>query len=427
MESVYIESVSNTSFFGVHFLAYAIILIVVMLEAIPFIGLFIPGVLVVMGAGFLVKTQTLDVSAAIACATIGSVFADIISYKIGQKYGTDFFNDYGKFFFIDKEKLDKTEKNMDKHLTKAMLLGRFAPLTRPFTQNLAGALKIHLDSFISRSFFASVLWASLFIGLGYVFGQSYEAASEYIGEYFLSAFVIGYLIVSAYRFVNLRKHIFNKFQIFTLILNLLSLTIFAKIFEDVLNLENLTLIDKLLNNNVGLVRNVALSTWMVYATNLFSPEMLVAYAIVMGLYFISVKHWNKLILLITSFLFGGGSIILIKYFLQRTRPLDGLISITGNSFPSGHATMAAIFFCLMIYFFKNSIKYKFVQAFFVICMSLLTLIVGFSRFYLSVHWMSDVIAGIALGIFWVTFLVLFFRAIRVLTYKTLFIVEASQS
>jgi membrane-associated phospholipid phosphatase len=39
----------------------------------------------------------------------------------------------------------------------------------------------------------------------------------------------------------------------------------------------------------------------------------------------------------------------------------------------------------------------------------LFILIGFSRVYLNVHWFSDVIAGFALGLFWLTFLILLFK------------------
>jgi undecaprenyl-diphosphatase len=35
--------------------------------------------------------------------------------------------------------------------------------------------------------------------------------------------------------------------------------------------------------------------------------------------------------------------------------------------------------------------------------------IAFSRIYLDVHWLSDVIAGMGLGLFWVTLVALFFK------------------
>jgi len=86
-----------------------------------------------------------------------------------------------------------------------------------------------------------------------------------------------------------------------------------------------------------------------------------------------------------------------------------LASAHGYSFPSGHALSSAIFFSIILFLFKNKFKKENI---FILINSLLILLIGFSRIYLNVHWTSDVLAGIALGIFIVTFLVLIYRATR---------------
>jgi undecaprenyl-diphosphatase len=37
------------------------------------------------------------------------------------------------------------------------------------------------------------------------------------------------------------------------------------------------------------------------------------------------------------------------------------------------------------------------------------LLISFSRVYLNVHYLSDVIAGIGLGLFWVSLVAIFFK------------------
>jgi len=82
---------------------------------------------------------------------------------------------------------------------------------------------------------------------------------------------------------------------------------------------------------------------------------------------------------------------LIKVLIHRPRPIDNLIPISGYSFPSGHATMIAIFSILVCYLYRRKIIY--------IVAIVITLLVGFSRIYLNVHWLSDVLAGYILAFY----------------------------
>jgi len=76
------------------------------------------------------------------------------------------------------------------------------------------------------------------------------------------------------------------------------------------------------------------------------------------------------------------------------------------------ALISMIFFSLLIYLFKDDIKNKVLQNCFIVVNVVLIILIGFSRMYLNVHWFSDVIGGFALGLGWVTLLMLLEQRIK---------------
>ena len=83
----------------------------------------------------------------------------------------------------------------------------------------------------------------------------------------------------------------------------------------------------------------------------------------------------------------------IKYFVKRPRPfltVEGLVPLMtphGFSFPSGHATLAMTMAVVLSHHFPKSRP----------AVYFLAVMVGFSRVYFGVHYLSDVLAGFALG------------------------------
>ncbi len=92
---------------------------------------------------------------------------------------------------------------------------------------------------------------------------------------------------------------------------------------------------------------------------------------------------------------------LMKFFLQRERPLVPLIAkVHGYSFPSGHTFTSVTFYGIIAYIIYKNVKNKILKTLLITLCIILILLVGYSRVYLRLHYASDVIAAFCLGLIW---------------------------
>ena len=93
--------------------------------------------------------------------------------------------------------------------------------------------------------------------------------------------------------------------------------------------------------------------------------------------------------------------LLLKQFFGRDRPLIPLLhAASGFSFPSGHAFMSTTFYGLLAYIVWKDGGSRAFRLTLGISLGVLILLISLSRIYLRVHYTSDVLAGLSLGIVW---------------------------
>ncbi len=182
---------------------YSIIFIAALLEATPLFGLFIPGQIIIVLAGFFAKQGILDIGDVIFFAAFGAILGDLIGYFLGKKYGYSFITDYGKYFFFKKEYFKETKKIMNDHPGKTLVIGRFNSLTRAFAPFVAGSTDVPFFKFLIYNIIGGVTWAVSFFLVGYIFGASYELATQYVGRIILIMFIIG--IGSIYIYYRIKR------------------------------------------------------------------------------------------------------------------------------------------------------------------------------------------------------------------------------
>ena len=137
-----------------------------------------------------------------------------------------------------------------------------------------------------------------------------------------------------------------------------------------------------------------------YFTELAEWRVVMVLAIVSLVYFWRKKEMAKMVGLAVSSMGSVVTVFIMKNWIARPRPMHSVYTESLASFPSFHATAAVAFYGLLFYFLISGVANKTHQKIYAIFTALFILFIGFSRLYLGVHFLSDVVAGYLVGIVW---------------------------
>jgi undecaprenyl-diphosphatase len=107
------------------------------------------------------------------------------------------------------------------------------------------------------------------------------------------------------------------------------------------------------------------------------------------------RRWRALGAWVLTWVAAEVLLTVAKAFFHRDRPPDPLVAVTGYSFPSGHAVAAAATAVALVLVLMPSGPRR--QKWEAIAV-LFSFVMAFSRVYLNAHWLSDVVAGVVLGV-----------------------------
>jgi len=109
------------------------------------------------------------------------------------------------------------------------------------------------------------------------------------------------------------------------------------------------------------------------------------------------RRWAEFGVLVAGMLLVIAGVHELKDAVDRPRPSGGLTGYTGSSFPSGHTAYSTFYVWLAVTIVMR-LRAGMARGALVVAAGIgLTALVGLSRVYLGVHYMSDVNAGWALG------------------------------
>ena len=123
-------------------------------------------------------------------------------------------------------------------------------------------------------------------------------------------------------------------------------------------------------------------------------------AIIAVVMFIVWRSWREPFLICFALILEASVFITVTAIVGRPRPgchPPSMRCPSDTSFPSGHAAAAAAYCAIAIVIFEHT-RNLWIRTITVILAVAVPLIVGISRMYRGVHYLTDVIAGIALGV-----------------------------
>ncbi len=429
-----------------HFLGYWIAFLAVLLETVIGIGLFIPGSTIMLFMGALAARGYLDIGDLLWFAAIGAILGDNINYFIGKKYGRKIFTK--GFWFVKPKHFKKGENFFENHGSKSVFFGRFVPSLKEIMPLIAGIFGMKRLTFMTWNILGAIGWSLAWVLPGYFFSKSLDFVKIWLTRaglfltIVIAVFVILYILkiflvrkgkqlfsfffsiwksikqaiieneevkglVKRHRtfFWVLKKRL-SKDSFYGMPLTLFSIALFyvilhfGGIVEDVVNSDVIVSADVRVANLLAIFRNEKLTKIFLWITLLGKWQIVLIFIIsaVLILWLREKKYCIPPFLLCVLgsqiFTFTG------KFIFHRPRPGVAIYPESSFSFPSGHASIAVVvygFFTYLLIKMSDSWQIK-VNAFFT--GFILIIMIGFSRLYLGVHYVSDVWGGYLVGAIW---------------------------
>ena len=416
-----------------------VVFIIALAESLALVGLLIPGTVIMFGIGVLVATGAMNLWATLAWAATGAIVGDGISYWLGHRYREQLrlrwpFSRYPQL-------LTRGEIYFHQHGDKSVFLGRFIGPIRPIIPVVAGMLEMSPRRFYFVNILSALGWAPVHIIPGMIFGASLELAGAVATRLAvfitLFIFIIWFWVWGVRRAIawlqprlemrlitlqgwastqgegqplrnfintllNPEKPEFRTLLTFSALL-IFSAWAFFSILEDVITSGQLVLLDSTVYHLLQNLRTPFGDNIMVALTELGDTTIILTMVLSILLWLSWQRAWRTAVYWLAAASFASLLTQTIKTELGRARPFPIYEGSSVFSFPSGHATMSMVVYGFLAVLISRELAPR-GRLITLTSIMLLIVLIAFSRLYLGVHWLSDVLGGMAFGMAWVAVL-----------------------
>ncbi|MGV8982002.1 VTT domain-containing protein [Clostridium sp.] len=413
---------------------YIILFTALVLELIAFP---LPGELMMTYCGFLVYQSKMNWIISILVATAGVIVGITISYFVGAKLGTRFFDKYGSYIHLGPKQREKTSKWFKSSGNKLLILAYFIPGVRHITGYFSGITEITYKRFAINAYFGAFLWTATFISLGKVLGPNWDKFHSYISKYLIIGslsisliFIIVYvyrnhkakIIERAYKMIDrtiITFHSMGKIKVAiagVAVAFLGFVVLVIAVVQDYLSHE-FEQFDIVVSYLVKAIFPTEGSHIISLFQMITSIKMLLPLTILIFIWIIRKSKNKVLEMEFLLIVIAGGEVLqfALRNIFRRLGP--STIRLVGNSqytFPSSQSLMAIVtygFFAFLI--IRNLVKAWTSTAVIIIAL-FICLCAGLNPIFFQTAYPSDVYAGYIFGGVWLTINIILLEVYRIL-------------
>ncbi|MFP4332770.1 MAG: DedA family protein [Campylobacterales bacterium] len=139
-----------------------------------------PSEVVMVPAGYLAFKGEMNIYIAILWGALGSLGGALFNYYLSMFLGRRAVLRFGKYFFMDEDKLSRVEAFFKEHGHISTFSGRLIPGVRQYISLPAGLARMNIFTFSIYTTLGAGIWVAILAYLGYFIGGNEELIKEYL-------------------------------------------------------------------------------------------------------------------------------------------------------------------------------------------------------------------------------------------------------
>lgn len=402
---------------------------IALVESLAIAGVIVPGVAMMFAAATLAGQIDMPLIEALIWAGLGAIAGDGLSFWLGRLF-------HGRLdtlwpFTRYPRLVERGERFFHRHGGKSVVIGRFVGPIRPVLPLIAGAFQMPAQRFFAFNVLSAVGWAPVYVLPGYLVGSAMALDIQLPPHFYpvmgLSLAVLGLIYLVFFRLhwglggdSRLYRHAEKlamrrgwgrklwlslsserpqgaEFPLASITLTIASGALFTLWALTSMETHLLDTLDGGTAAFFSALRSPLIDPVAVGLTLLGDPALLTLVCLLAILFFLSRDMGPAALHIIAAGITVSVVTTLMKAGFAIPRPEVVSVPPSSYAFPSGHASGITVIIGIAASFVAHEWPPHRRWAIYAMA-GLPILLIATSRLYLGVHWFSDVVGGLLLGL-----------------------------